>query len=253
MLASSIGDYYADAAPAQTPADVAVIMPTVLRPCIATALDSIYAQSFSGRIQIMIGVDKASGSRDVLDVALARRPDNVSAVVMALPYSTSMRHGGVHTALDGGALRTVLSFLANARYVAYLDDDNTYEPDHLEQLLTAVEGKAWAFAQRMLVEEGTGRELGVDRWDSVGVGAGRFAAQGGFVDTNCLLVDKVAATRALGRWSESGTGKAGLTADRNFFAAIKHAPHGRVDRATVRYGIRPSNVLNKLLRHDPQF
>ena len=184
---------------------------------------------------------------------LARRPPNVSALVLQLPYSTSVRHGGVHTALDGGALRTLLSFLANARYVAFLDDDNEYEPDHLEGLAAAIQGKPWAHSQRLLVSEETGEALAVDRWDSVGVGQGRFAEQGGFVDTNCLLIDKIAGTRALGRWAESGTGKPGFTADRNFFAALKDAPHGRVDRPTVRYRIRPTNVLNRFIREDTRF
>jgi hypothetical protein len=248
-----IGQFYADDLDPQTPAEVAVVMPTILRSCIEQAIQSVFAQAYPGRIQLMIGVDKASAPPADLDAILARRPAHVSALVLELPYSTSVRHGGVHTALDGGALRTLLSFLANARYVAYLDDDNTYEPGHLAALRAAIEGKAWAFSQRMLLDAETGRELGVDVWDSVGVGQGRFAAQGGFVDTNCLLIDKIAVARALGRWSESGTGRPGLTADRNFFAAIKDAPHGRVERATVRYGIRPTNVLNTFLRDNTQF
>jgi hypothetical protein len=101
----------------------------------------------------------------------------------------------------------------------------------------------------MLIDETDGRELAVDRWDSVGPGAGRFAAQGGMVDPNCLLVDKVAAARAFGRWSEGP----GVTADRAFFAAIKDAPHGRVERATVRYGIRPTNILHRLMQEGIEF
>ena len=66
-------------------------------------------------------------------------------------------------------------------------------------------------------------------------------------------MDKVAAARVLGRWAESGTGQPGFTADRNFFAALKDAPHGRVDRPTVRYGIRPTNVLNGFIRDNVEF
>ena len=248
-----IGGYYPDDGDGQAPAAVAVVMPTILRPCVGAAVESVFRQTFPGRIQLLIGVDKAAEPSTLLEAAIERRPGHVSALVLALPYSTSLRHGGVHTALDGGALRTLLSFAANARYVAFLDDDNTFEPDHLASLLEAIRGKAWAYSLRMLVDERTGEALGVDRWDSVGVDRGRFAQQGGFVDTNCLLVDKIATARALGRWAESGTGQPGLTADRNFFAAIRGAPHGRVERATVRYGIRPTNVLNTFLRENTQF
>ena len=253
MKSVPIGRYFADAGDPQAPADVAVLIPTVLRPCLARAVESVYAQTVGGRIQVLIGVDKPQDPAADVDAIFERRPDHIAGLVLQLPYSTSARHGGVHTALDGGALRTLLSFLANARYVAYLDDDNTYEPDHLASLLEAVRGKVWAYSQRMLVDETTDRDLAVDRWDSVGVGRGRFAAQGGFVDTNCLLIDKVAAARVLARWSESGTGQPGLTADRNVFVALKEAPHGRVDRATVRYRIRPTNVMNAFIRDGTEF
>lgn len=246
---TSIGRYYPDRAEPQSPAEVAVVMPTILRPRIVTAVESVFRQTFQGRIQLMVGVDQAADSPEHLEGALARRPDNVSALVLELPYSTSVRHGGVHPATDGGALRAILSFMANARYVAYLDDDNSWEPEHLAGVLQAVQGKVWAHSLRLLIDETNGQELGVDRWDSVGVNAGRFAAQGGLVDVNCLLVDKVAAARALGRWSEGPKDMS----DRSFFAAIKDAPHGRVERATVRYGIRPTNVLNKFLRENTQF
>ena len=247
--ASSIGTYYPDAADAQAPAAVAVVIPTILRPCIVTAVESVYAQTFSGRIQLMIGVDKAAGPAAELEAALARRPDHVSAIVLTLPFSTSVRHGGIHPATDGGSLRSILSFMANTRYVAYLDDDNSWEPDHLAAVMQAVQGKAWAYSLRMLIDETTGQELGVDRWDSVGPDAGRFAPDGGMVDPNCLLVDKVALARAFGRWSEGP----GVASDRSFFAGIKHTPHGRVDRATVRYGIRPTNVMHVFLRDNVTF
>lgn len=245
----SISSYYPDAGDPQTPSDVAVVMPTVLRPCIAEALDSIYAQEGVGRIQVAIGVDKARGSRAILEETLARRPDHVSAIVQELPYSTSVRHGGVHNAVDGGALRTILAYVANSRFIAFMDDDNTMEPDHLASLLEAVKGKYWAHSQRMLVSEETGEELGVDRWDSVGVDRGRFAKDGGFVDTNCLLIDKVRAGRPLGRWAEGPRHHS----DRRFFLAIKDLPHGVVDRPTIRYGIRWHNVICKFIRDGVEF
>lgn len=250
MSPTSIGQYYPDSAgDPQLPAQVAVVIPTILRPCIVAALESVYRQTFGGRIQLMIGVDKAAGPAADLEAALARRPDHVSAIVLTLPFSTSVRHGGIHPATDGGSLRSILSFMANTRYVAYLDDDNSWEPDHLAAVMQAVQGKAWAYSLRMLIDETTGQELGVDRWDSVGPDAGRFAPDGGMVDPNCLLVDKVALARAFGRWSEGP----GVASDRSFFAGIKHTPHGRVDRATVRYGIRPTNVMHVFLRDNVTF
>lgn len=242
----SIGMYYPDAGDPQVPAKVAVVTPTVLRPHVVRALESIYAQRDAGRIQVMLGVDKALDSPEPLNAALERRPDNVSVVVLQMPFSTGKRHGGIHPSFDGGGLRSTLSYMANARHIAYLDDDNAWEPDHLSSLLAVVKNKYWAHSLRMLIDEETGEELGVDVWDSVGVDRGRFAAQGGMVDPNCLLVDKVAAGRPLGRWCEGP----GWEGDRKLFEGIKDLPHGRTELATVRYGIRPVNVLHHYVRGD---
>jgi hypothetical protein len=237
-----LGWYFPDHEDAQVPSDAAVVIPTVLRPCLARALDSVFAQQGVGRIQVLVGVDVMAHPAAPLKAALARRPPHVSAVVLQLPFSTSTRHGGVHPARDGGSLRTVMSFLANSRYVAFLDDDNTWEPDHLASLLEAVQDKCWAYSLRMLVDEETGAELGVDQWHSVGPDAGRFAEKGGLVDPNCLLLDKIRAGRPLGRWAEGPD----VISDRAVFDAIRHLSHGRVDRPTVRYGVRRGNVLYKL-------
>jgi hypothetical protein len=245
-----IGQYYGDDAPPQTPADVAVVIPTLLRPDLAQALGSIYAQDFHGRIQVVIGVDIRQHEPAATEAALEARPPNVSAVFLHLPFSTSVRHGGVHLALDGGALRSILSLIANSRYVTYLDDDNLMLPQHLRRLHEAVQGKAWSYTQRMLVDEATDVDLAIDRWDSVGPGRGRMAAEGGFVDTNCLMVDKVKVGKVLGRWCEPlfPQQRPGYTADRHFFQAIAKAPYGRVDEATVRYKVRPTNIMLKLMK-----
>lgn len=237
LVGQSLGSHFPAAGDPQTPSAVAVVMPTVLRGEILRAVESIYRQDVAGRIQILIGVDAPTPTPAKLLELVARRPPNVSIMLLQLPYSTSVRHGGVHLATDGGSLRSTLTFMANSRHVAYLDDDNAWEPDHLSGLLAAVAGKAWAYSLRMLVDEASGRELGVDRWDSVGPGRGRFADQGGFVDPNCLMIDKLLALPTLGRWSQGP----GMKSDRAFFDAIRRAAHGHVPRATTRYSVRPDN------------
>lgn len=250
----SIGLYYPDATQAQKPSDVGVVIPTLLRPHLARALRSIYAQDFPRRIQIAIGVDVAVDGRleDFEDV-FAERPDNVSIIVCHLPYSTSIRHGGVHQALDGGALRSILGYMINARYVAFLDDDNSYLPEHLSVLRHAIQGRVWSSGQRILVDEDTDEHLAVDIWDSVGPNRGRHKHAGGFIDTNCLMVDKLRLGAALGHWSHSGTGKPGLTADRTFFRSIAHGKHAMVMRPTVLYRIRPTNIMRTFIADNVTF
>ena len=244
MKPSSIGAYYPHDGEAQAPVAAAVVIPPILRLDLIRAVESIYAQDLTDRIQIMIGVDIAKNSPDFLAPLLARRPSHVSALVLALPYSTAARHGGVHYAQDGGSTRSTLSLMANSRHVAYLDDDNTWLPNHLSAMLAAIEGKAWAYSLRNLVDANTGALLGLDEWDSVGPVGGRL---GGFTDPSCLMVDKLQTSRMLGRWAENWRMAPGNAADRHFFEGIRALPHGAVEGPTVRYSVRPNNILHKLM------
>lgn len=237
-------EFFPDSAPAQEPADVGVVMPTLLKSGrISEAVASVFGQAFPGRIQLMIGVDLEGPDLSPLRETLAQRPPNVSALILRLPYSTSIRNGGVHTPSDGGVLRAVLSLMANSRRVAYLDDDNVWLPNHLSALTAAMGDHPWAYSQRMLVDAETGQDLGVDRWHSAGPNAGEFAPFGGFVDTNCLLIDNVKLAAGLGWWAQTVDSKPGFSSDKRFFTGLSGLPHGRVEAATVRYRIRRTNRI----------
>jgi hypothetical protein len=250
MSVSSCATHLGDMSFVSGPAQVAVVIPTVLRSTLLRCVGSVFSQSFKQRIHLLIGVDVPRGPIEPLLDLLRNRPSNITATVLQLPWSTSVGNGGIHSALDGGSLRAVLSLIANARFVAYLDDDNTWLPNHLSLLLAAVIGKSWSYSLRWLVDEETDERLAVDRWDSVGPNSGRFASVGGFVDPNCLLVDKVACAHALGRWAESGTDKPGVTADRYFFSGIRNQPNGCSGEATVLYRIRKTNIMWRFIQND---
>jgi len=229
----------------QRPFDVAVVTPTVGRPALGDAIESVFQQDFQGRIQMLVGFDIGGEIPDFLWPVMRRRPPNVSVLLLHLPYSTFRRHGGLHAPADGGSLRTILSYMANSRRVAYLDDDNRWAPAHLRLLLQAIEGKAYAFAPRLLVGAENGEPLGPDIWDSMGPGHGRLASEGGFVDPNCLMVDKLAVGPRIGFWSETVDGNPRDSADREFFKSIRDLPYGAVSQATVEYRVRFDNILRR--------
>jgi hypothetical protein len=228
----------------QTPVAAAVVMTTVLRTGVRAAIESVYAQDLQGGIQILIGVDKALSPVEPLLELLRDRPPQVSALVLDPGYSTSVRHGGVHAAHDGGSMRTVLSFLANSRCITYLDDDNRWLPNHLSSLARAIEGVDWAYSLRMFVDGETGAELCVDIWDSVGPGKGvRQKSLGGFVDVNCMMIDKTRAPAPLSDWPQPMPGQK-RTADRRVANRLctQHSFAG-TGLVTVRYALRPQNVF----------
>jgi hypothetical protein len=211
-------------ADAQRQFDVAVVMPTILRPTLPRAVRSVFRQAVHGRIQLLIGIDQRQGDAACLDVLAGECPDHIGMTILDLGYSTSYRHGGVYPNHFGGALRTILSYAANSKRIAYLDDDDWWARDHLSGLLAAIEGKDWAFSYRWLVDSDTGWPICRDEWDSVGPGRGiNQERYGGFISPSTLMLDKEVCHFVLPQWSlcafPDGTGE-----DRLVFKALrKHA------------------------------
>lgn len=230
-----------------------VVMPTVLRDTLPQALQSVFAQDLPGRIETLIGVDVPLGAPEVVERACRTRPKNHDVVVFYPGYSTSVRHGGLHPATDGGVLRIVLSYLARSRRIAYLDDDNWWSTDHLSSMTAALQGNDWAWSQRWFVHPESRQPICVDEWESTGPGRkGTFAHLGGWVDPNCLAIDKIACEAALRWWGIPFRNcRTGATADRNVFRVLnENFRAGSTNRPTVFYTLnerdyeQPQRVLN---------
>ena len=222
----------------QTPFDVAVIIPTALRPSLLQAVRSVFTQDLKGRVQIMIGVDKQLGSLGVLDQLRAECPVHMAITVCDPGYSTTQRNGGFYSGVGGGGLRTVMSHLANSPLLAYLDDDNWWAPDHLSSLSETIRGVGWAWSYRWLVDAADDKPIAIDKWDSVGPGRGLFRRYyGGFVDTNCLMLDKRRADDVLWLWSH-GVLRRGSASDRRVFRAlVEREPWRCSEKATAYYRV----------------
>lgn len=231
----------------QCPRDVAVVMPTLLRPSLERAVNSVFGQDFAGTIHLMIGIDRHDGDVGLIETIRRTCPDRATVTVLDPGYSTSKWNGGLHPASDGGALRTVLSYLANAPLLAYLDDDNWWSGDHLSSLVEAIRGKGWAYGLRWYVEPDTLRPVCVDEWESVGPDKGVYAEKaGGFVDPNCLMIDKRACEPVLRCWSTPMFPETGEGADRVVFSALKAGYAGAATgRATCFYVMRPGDPVNR--------
>lgn len=223
--------------------DAAVVIPTICRPSLAQALRSVFEQDLIGRIQVLIGIDKPAYDPAVIDAACAQVPPNVAVQVYYPGYSTSVRHGGVAPARDGGVLRCVLSFLANARRISYLDDDNWWRADHLRLLLDAIDQADWAYALRWYAHPESRRPIVVDRWKSVGPDRGAYQQRfGGFVDPNCLMIDRLRCGGILPNWNRPlPTDDEGMSADRNIFEALRSFQSAATNEPTVFYTLDPKD------------
>jgi hypothetical protein len=246
-MTSFLRTYADDAEALQQPMDVAVVIPTVLRPSLVQAVQSVFAQEFEGRVQILVGVDRPEGAVDLLDQACANRPSNCFVQAVYPGYSTAACNGGLALAADGGALRCVLTLLANSQYVAYLDDDNWWGPAHLASMRSALAGAQWAFALRWFVHPDTERPVAVDRWESVGPGQGVFGPRlGGFVDPSCLMIDKMACPDAVLAWNFPLMSDDAKSADRRVFQLLNSRYRGAgTGAATVHYRMSPADEMHQ--------
>jgi hypothetical protein len=226
--------------------DVAIVIPTVCRESLIRAVQSVYRQNYSGRMQVLVGVDFDAENRSAqIREALGETPENVLLTWLELPYSTSRRHGGVHDSLFGGSLRSALTLLANAEIVVYLDDDDWLHPDHIAQVLAAIEGKAWAFAYSIYADGNTAEGFCTDEIESVGVGKGLYNETfGGFVRPSGLAINKMRLLHHVHLWSCSpfptGDGE-----DRLVFDRLRGEEHGCTGNATVYCALDPKDGMHE--------
>ena len=206
----------------QKPFDIAMVISTTLQPTIKKTINSIFEQNYKGRIQVLVGIDKPLGNKDIIHELQNECPENISITVIDLGYSTSVRHGGLYNNRCGGALRTILTYAANSRYVTYFDDDNWFAPHHVSDLLNAIHGYDWAFTYRWFVDEKTSQIICEDKYFSAGPGKGFYKnSMDGFVDTNCLVIDKIRCHMILPLWC-FGTMPDGSGDDRRIFKILNN-------------------------------
>lgn len=217
------------------PFDVAVVIQTLMRDTLMQAVRSVFQQTFAGSVQILIGIDRGQSRPELIAQLIAECPEQMAITVLDLGYSTCEKYGGIYSCHYGGALRTILSYAANSRHVAYLDDDDWFAPEHIGSLVTSIGEQPWAWSGRWFVDRKTDDVLCQDTWESMGPGAGVYAqTYGGFVGPSCLLVDKLACHSALPEWS-IGQPPHGNAEDRRFLAALLKIAQGMPSRQFTSY------------------
>ncbi len=155
------------------PALVTTVIATHRRPeALLRAVHSALGQTV--RDQVVIVVDDGAG--------LPELPDDPRLFAVSLSRNTGV----------AGVVRNVGIRLTRSRYVAFLDDDNLWEPDHLEQALAVLQAPggpdAVYTALRRCLPDGTEMDLLSVPFDR------RRAAHESFLDTNAFVARR---TRAL--------------------------------------------------------
>jgi glycosyltransferase involved in cell wall biosynthesis len=115
----------------------------------------------------------------------------------------------------GHRVFSACSFLVNADIICYLDEDNWYDPCHVEKLVNKIkEGNDWAYSLRKIYDK-DGNFLCEDNCESLGKWPVYFNDKAFHIDTSSFAVKRDVAVRIGHAWY----GQWG--ADRQFFHNLK--------------------------------
>ncbi|MCS6958990.1 MAG: class I SAM-dependent methyltransferase [Pseudanabaenaceae cyanobacterium SKYGB_i_bin29] len=146
------------------------------------AIESVQNQTYS-RIEHLIVIDGQEREASVRQILASMDLSRHRTHILCLPYPTGKDNYICHR------IYGMAPFLINGEYVCYLDEDNWYDPNHVESLVRIVEEKNldWAYALRKIVDR-DGNFLCLDDCESLGKWACRENYH--MVDTNCYFLKK---------------------------------------------------------------
>jgi hypothetical protein len=159
---------------------VSVITATTGNPKLQRAIESVQAQTYP-RVEHVVVIDGPSGAESVRRMLPSGTTHDIQ--VMPLPFNTGA------DGYNGHRIYAACIYLANGRYISFLDEDNWFEPHHIQSLMRLVEAKGleWAYALRNIVDA-DGRFVTQDNCESLGAWPTWNAPGSHLVDMNCYLI-----------------------------------------------------------------
>lgn len=208
----------------------AIVVATVGKKSLHRTVESILGQSHADCTAIVV-VDGPGFLGDAMRV-LEPFQGNVRVEIVALPQNTGA-NGYVCHRIYGA-----LPLLVNQDFVFYCDDDNWFEPGHVEACVAACveNGLHWCCALRNIFCDG--KLLCRDECESVGMWPVWYNPNIFHVDTNCYCLRRDVAVELAPHWHKSrfNNGVVQLSADTAVCQHLRsHFP---------RYGLVPNYSVN---------
>ena len=186
---------------------VAVVTPTIASEHLAKCIDSVDKQTYENIVHYIFidGCQYEPKAREMLVGSSKTRMIELEENVGKGWY--------------GHRVYAACSFLVNADVICYLDEDNFFEPNHIETVVKKLqEGNDWVYSLRNIHDK-EGKFLCEDNCESLGKWPVYFNSEVHHIDTSCFAVRRDVAVRIGHAWY----GQWG--ADRQFFNALKkHFP-----------------------------
>lgn len=201
---------------------VTVVTSTIGRPELRQCIESVRAQTYPCKHFVFV-----NGPR-FHDEAKAILEGYPEVTAFYLPEDT----GDIGAGPSMSGVFSGAPFLTSSDWIAYLDDDNWFDPTHIESLVRLAETNdlGWAYSLRRLVSK-DGTPICDDDWCSLGHWPVRGTDQH-LVDNSCYLVKRSLATRYALAWQAMP-----VIQDRCFLMALMEsgAPYGCTGQSTVNY------------------
>jgi glycosyltransferase involved in cell wall biosynthesis len=161
---------------------VSIITPTTGGLHLERAIKSVNAQTYKN-IQHLIVVDGSHRAKDA-DIIFKNNPP-INGEVIYLPYSVGS------DGWNGHRIYGSMPYLVKGEWITYLDDDNWYEPNHIETCINNVARNktGWTFSLRKIVDI-NGNFICNDDCESLGKWPSILSDKDFFVDTSCYLMHK---------------------------------------------------------------
>lgn len=183
---------------------VAVVTPTIASEHLAKCIDSVDKQTYDNIVHYIFidGCQYEPKAREILVGSPNTRMIELEENVGKGWY--------------GHRVYAASSFLVNADVICYLDEDNFFEPCHIEKMVRKLqEGYDWVYSLRKVVNK-DGEFLCEDNCESLGKWPVYFNPEVFHIDTSCFAIRRDIAVHIGHAWY----GQWG--ADRQFFNALKH-------------------------------
>ena len=202
---------------------VMVITPTTGKESLLKAIESVTDQSIDIPVEHLIVFD---GTRAESDFFMLEDGMHGCPTFMTLPENV----GG--DGWYGHRVYAAMPLMVNADYILFLDEDNWFEPNHVETMIAKIKSKdlMWSYSLRRICNE-AGEYICDDDCESLGRYPTFYDHLLNFVDTNCYCFKREylvgIAHNFYGKWG----------ADRPFYKAAASAlpAFGCTGEATVNY------------------
>ena len=199
---------------------IMVITPTTGKDTVVKAIESVNNQTVF--TEHLVVIDGSQAEQDLGNI----KYDWTRTLTMKLPENV----GG--NGWYGHRVYAAMPLMVNADYILFLDEDNWFEPNHVETMIAKIKSKdlMWSYSLRNIYDE-RGQYVCPDDCEALGRYPTFYDHNLNFVDTNCYCFRREflvnVAHHFYGQWG----------ADRMFYKEVAKAlpSFGCTGEATVNY------------------